>query len=106
LALAGEGRNEISMQGQSFAQAHLFMSWHDTIDGLDRLPCPVNSFLFDELCRTTGYTGLDGRDEKSALRMQVHARLGAIPTVTVHSADQIERPNKAIAEELARAASL
>ena len=106
LTLAGEGRNEISMQRQSFAQAHLFLSWQDTIEGLGRVPCPVNAFLFDDLCRTTGYTGLDGRDEKSALRMQVHARLGAIPTVTVRSADQIERPNKAIAEELARAASL
>ena len=106
LTVAGEGRNEISMQGQSFTQAHLFMSWQETIEGLDRVPCPVNSFLFDELCRTTGYTGLDGRDEKSALRMRVHAQLGAIPTVTVHSAQQIEQPNKALAAELARAASL
>jgi hypothetical protein len=94
------------MRRQSFAQAHLFLSWQDTIEGLGGVPCPVNAYLFDDLCRTTGHTGLDGRDEKSALRMQVHARLGSIPTVTVRSADQTERPNKAIAEESARAASL
>lgn len=106
LVLAGEGRNEINMQRQSFAQAHLFMSTHENVAGLDRLPCPINAFLFDDLCRTTGYTNLDGRDDDSALRMQVHARLGAIPTLTVHSAEEIERPNKAVAEELARAAAL
>jgi hypothetical protein len=33
--VGGEGLNEITMQGQSFAQAHLLKSWHDSIDGLD-----------------------------------------------------------------------
>jgi len=66
----------------------------------------VGQFLYGDVCRTIGYSGLDGKDEKSALRMRVHRDLGAIPTLTIHSAEEITKPNPAVAEELQRAAAL
>lgn len=104
LCIGGEGLNEISMQWQTFAQAHLFKSHQTSIAGLERVPCPVNHFLFGDLCRTIGYSGLSGRDAASASRMDVHAKLGAIPTITIGSAREIERPNAAVEKEFARAA--
>ncbi|MDH7570308.1 MAG: DUF6259 domain-containing protein, partial [Armatimonadota bacterium] len=104
LAVGGEGLNEITFQGLSFAQAHLFLSWHDTVEGLERTGgCPLNYFLFGRLCRTFGYSRLSGKSETEALRMRVHASLGAIPTVTVHSADEIDTPNDAVLPPLERA---
>jgi hypothetical protein len=101
LVVGGEGRNEITFQGQSFAQAHLFKSWQDSVQGLERTgTCALGEFLFGRLCRTMGYSGLDGRDEKQELRMRTHVGLGAIPTVTIQSESDIERPNPAVAKML------
>jgi hypothetical protein len=97
LVVGGEGLNEITMQGQSFAQAHLFKSWQQSIDGLDRTGgCDLNQRLFGRLCRTFGYSGLGGRDENEALRMRMHIDHGAIPTVTLRSAKDIDQPNAAV----------
>jgi len=94
LVVGGEGLNEITMQGQSFAQAHLFKSWHDSIDGLERTGgCNLNQVLFDDLCRTIGYSGLGGKDDNEALRMRLHVEHGAIPTLTIRSAREITNPN-------------
>jgi len=72
LAVGGEGLNEITMQGLSFAQAHLFRSWHATAEGLDRTGgCALNDFLFGRLCRTFGYSRLSGADEDEELRMRI-----------------------------------
>ncbi len=107
LVVGGEGLNEITMQGLSFAQAHLFESWHDTIEGLDRTGgCPLNEFLFGKLCRTIGYSGLSGATEKDRLRMRIHDEHGAIPTLTIRSAEEIRKPNAAVEEVLTRAAGL
>jgi len=104
LVVGGEGLNEITMQGQSFAQAHLFKSWHDSIDGLERTGgCDLNAFLFDGLCRTIGYANLGGRDANQELRMKMHSEHGAIPTVTIRSARDILRPNAAVRQMLDRA---
>lgn len=104
LAVGGEGLNEITMQGQSFAQAHLFKSWHDSIDGLERTGgCDLNAFLFDGLCRTIGYANLGGRDANQQRRMQMHLEHGAIPTVTIRSVREILRPNAAVRQMLDRA---
>jgi hypothetical protein len=101
LVVGGEGLNEITMQGQSFAQAHLFKSWQESIDGLERTGgCDLNTRLFGRLCRTIGYSGLSGRNEKEALRMRMHVEHGAIPTVTIRSANDIEQPNTAVREML------
>jgi hypothetical protein len=97
LVVGGEGLNEITMQGQSFAQAHLFKSWHQSIDGLERTGgCDLNAFLFDGLCRTFGYANLGGRDADQEQRMQMHLEHGAIPTVAIRSAREVLSPNAAV----------
>lgn len=106
LAVGGEGLNEITMQGLSFAQAHLFASWQDNCEGLERVGgCALNELLFGSLCRTIGYSGLGGRDRAQELRMRVHEEHGAIPTVTVRDPDEILHPNRAVQRALERATS-
>jgi hypothetical protein len=101
LAVGGEGLNEITMQGLSFAQAHLFRSWHDNCEGLERTGgCALNDFLFGKLCRTFGYSRLSGETEEEELRMRVHEEHGAIPTVTVRRAEEITSPNSAVEKAL------
>jgi hypothetical protein len=101
LVVGGEGLNEITMQGLSFAQAHLFKSWHSSIEGLERTGgCKLNDFLFGTLCRTFGYSNLSGRDENQALRMKMHLEHGAIPTVTIRSSKDIESPNPSVKQML------
>ncbi len=106
LVVGGEGLNEITMQGLSFAQAHLFKSWHSSIEGLQRTGgCKLNDFLFGKLCRTFGYSNLSGRDEDQSLRMKMHLEHGAIPTVTIRSAKDIESPNPSVKQMLDMAGS-
>jgi len=101
LVVGGEGLNEITAQGLSFAQAHLFNSWHDSVDGLDRAgKCNLNEILFGKLCRTIGYSGLGGSSPNEELRMRVHIEHGAIPTVTISSARDIANPNPAVKKML------
>ena len=106
LVVGGEGRNEVTAQGLSFAQAHLFRSWQENAEGLERAGgCPLGELLFGRLCRTIGYSALSGRDEQQALRLRVHESLGAIPTITVDSAEEIRQPNPAVRRLLERASS-
>jgi hypothetical protein len=106
LVVGGEGLNEITMQGQSFAQAHLFKSWQSSIEGLERAGgCNLNDVLFGKLCRTIGYSGLSGRNEDQALRMKMHLEHGAVPTVTIRSAKDIESPNPSVKQMLDMAGS-
>ena len=101
LAVGGEGLNEVTMQGLSFAQAHLFLSWQANCEGLERTGgCALNEFLFGRLCRTFGYSGLSGRNEAEELRMRLHEEHGAIPTVVVRSAEEIRSPNRAVSRAL------
>jgi hypothetical protein len=104
LAVGGEGRNEITMQGCSFAQAHLFRSFQWSVEGLERTGgTPVCGFLFDDLCRTTGYAHLSGRDAMSELRIETHLTLGAIPTLDGMSAEALRDPTPAVRRVLERA---
>ncbi|MBK7713741.1 MAG: hypothetical protein IPJ37_24575 [Bacteroidales bacterium] len=97
LVVGGEGLNEITMQGQSFAQAHLFKSWQTSTEGLERAGgCDLNSLLFGRLCRTIGYSGLGGNTKDEELRMQIHIEHGAIPTITINSANEVLTPNSAV----------
>ena len=69
------------------------------------MTCPLNEYLFGKWSRSFGYTRLSGRTEEEVLRHKLHADLGAIPTITVRSAEEITNPNpavKAILEEAAR----
>ncbi len=97
LVVGGEGLNEITAQGQSFAQAHLFESWQNSIPGLERAGgCALNEFLLGKLCRTIGYSGLGGKNADEELRMRIHEEHGAIPTITIRSAREITEPNPAV----------
>lgn len=97
LVLGGEGLNEITMQGLSFAQAHLFRSWHDTINGIERTGnCNLNQVLFGDLCKIFGYSNMGGKDENEEKRMQIHLEHGGIPTITIRSVEEIKNPNVAV----------
>lgn len=97
LVVCGEGRNEITSQGQSFGQVHLFKSSQDSIAGLERTGgCDLSEFLFGRICRSFGYSGLGGTDKNEELRMQIHLEHGAVPTITINSANDITNPNPAI----------
>jgi len=101
LVVSGEGLNEITAQGQSFGQVHLFRSWQSSIEGLERAGgCDLNEFLFGKLCRSFGYNGLGGRNKNEELRMQIHLEHNAIPTITIRSADEIINPNPAVKQML------
>jgi hypothetical protein len=101
LAVGGEGRNEITMQDQSFGQVHLFESWQENCPGLERTGgCALNEFVFGKLCKSFGYTSLSGKTPEQELRMKLHVEHGAIPTVTVRSGEDIAKPNKAVREML------
>ncbi|MHB9029871.1 MAG: DUF6259 domain-containing protein [Candidatus Latescibacterota bacterium] len=105
LSVGGEGLNEITSQGLSFGQAHLFNGWLEKVDGLERTGgCNLNEVLFGKLCRTFGYSGLSGRTKNEELRMQIHVDHGAIPTVTVRSAQDILNPNPMVKKMLDMAA--
>ncbi len=106
LVVGGEGRNEVTARGLSFAQAHLFRSWQANAEGLERTGgCALGELLFGRLCRTIGYSALSGRDEKEELRMRVHESLGAVPTITVDGPDEIRRPNAVVRRLLEKAAA-
>ena len=97
LVVGGEGLNEITAQGQSFGQVHLFKSWQTSIEGLESAGgCNLNEVLFGKLCRSFGYSDLGGEDKDKELRMQIHMEHGAIPTITVNSEKDILNPNPAV----------
>ena len=97
LVLGGEGLNEITMQGLSFAQAHLFRSWHDTVEGIERTGnCDLNQVLFGDLCKIIGYSNMGGKDKNEEKRMQIHLEHGGIPTITIDSVEEIKNPNAAV----------
>ncbi len=102
LAVGGEGLNEITMQGLSFAQAHLFKSWqNNNIEGLERTGgCPLNSFMYGRLCKLIGYSYLSGETEFEEIRMKVDESRGVLPTLTFprgkDPVEFIEHPNKMV----------
>ncbi len=107
LVVGGEGLNEITMQELSFAQAHLFKSWQENTEGLERAGgCALNEFLFGQLCRTFGYSGLSGKDDNEALRMRIHEEHEAIPTLTIEKPEELSKPNTAAKQVLDRAKTL
>ena len=67
--------------------------------------CALNEFLFAGLCRSFGYSRLDGATSDSAARMRTHVSLGALPTVTVRSARELAEPNDVVAGMLDLACS-
>ena len=105
LAVGGEGRNETTMLDQALSQVHLFKSHQHSIGGLERAGgCALNEFLFGRWCRSFGYTALSGQTSDEQTRMQVHTSLGAMPTVTVHTASDLAQPNPTVDQMLRQAA--
>lgn len=97
LVVGGEGLNEITAQRQSFSQVHLFRSSQDSIEGIERSGgCNLNQILFGRLVKTFGYSNLSGKTKDAETRMQLHLDHGAIPTVTINSAEEISNPNPAV----------
>ena len=97
LYIGGEGLNEITMQSVSFAQVHL-LSRSDSELQSRTGKCDLNAFLFGKLVKSMGYAELSGRTEDSEIYMQSHVDHGAMPTVTVRSAEEIINPNPAVAK--------
>ena len=105
LCVGGEGRNEITMQDTGLSQVHLFRSSQLSIDGLARTGgAPVNEFLFGQWSRSFGYSALSGKTEDQHMRMRTHISLGALPTITIDSADEVAHPNAAVDEMIRLAA--
>jgi hypothetical protein len=106
LVVGGEGLNETTFAGVSFGQVHLFKSAHSNIDGLERTGgCELNNYLFGKITRTFGYSRLSGQSEEEQLRMRIHDDHGAIPTITIRSAEEISNPNPTMKRVLEKAAS-
>ena len=101
LAVGGEGLNEITMQGLTFAQAHLLT---EDPEQLKRpYACDLNQFLWGKLCRIIGYTHCGGQSETDRLVRAVYDAQGAIPTLTVGSAEEITSPTPEVEEVLRKA---
>jgi hypothetical protein len=106
LPIGGEGLNEITAQGLSFAQMHLYNSPHKSVPGLERTggDCAVNDFILGGLCRTTGYNTLTRDTEDEWMRMRVHDDHNSIPSITsVNTAEEILNPNALVQNVLDRA---
>ena len=63
----------------------------------------ILSILFILLCRTMGYSGLGGDTPESVRRLEVHERLGALPSLEVRKPDDVLKPNPAVRRVLDRA---
>ena len=107
LPIGGEGLNEITAQGLSFAQMHLYRSGHISCEGLERAggDCAINHFLFGDLCMTVGYHGLAGRNEDEILRSRIYDDHNTIPTIITNNPEEILHPNKTLASIFERANS-
>lgn len=105
IVMAGEGLNEMTAQYQAFAHVHLFwspFSNHERLHEID--PTPLGAFLYGELCATMGYNGLNDATEGVKLRIDMHRRLGALPTLTrIDDPDAIRSPGPATRSVLAAA---
>ncbi|MGI6248939.1 MAG: DUF6259 domain-containing protein [Acutalibacteraceae bacterium] len=94
LAVGGEGLNEITMQHQSFGQAHLFRNC-GIFPGLERCgKVALNTFLFGRLARIFAYTGISGDNEESWVCQRLYEEHGAIPTLLGINAAELENPNR------------
>jgi hypothetical protein len=92
------------MQKLSFAQVHLF-DFNLNGEPLARTgKCDLNRFLFGRLCVPFGYSGLSGKDKNEEIRSEVHLEHGAVPTIIVGNADDIEHPTPEVARMLKLAA--
>jgi len=81
LVLAGEGLNEISLQRECFAQAHIHDGWGELRPHHVPAAHPICSFLWQGHTRLVGYYHLGPRDKDAEIGIEVYRRMGAIPTL-------------------------
>ena len=95
LPIGGEGLNEITAQGLTFAQMHLYRHGHHSTPDLARCggDCALNDFILGDLCKTIGYSGLAGRSEDEYTRLKVYDDHNTIPTIITNNPDEILNPN-------------
>ena len=95
LPIGGEGLNEITAQGLSFAQMHIYMNVHNSSPELERCggDCAINNFILGELCMTVGYAGLSGASEAEYTRLRVYDDHNTIPTIITNDPNAILNPN-------------
>ena len=91
--VGGEGLNELTMQHETFAQAHLFGNC-GIFPGIERCgKVDLNRYLFGRLARIIAYSGIDGSNEDSWTVERLYEEHGAIPTILIHETEKIENPD-------------
>jgi hypothetical protein len=104
MAIGGEGLNEMSMQHLAFAQAHLFKSWHANHPHLTDLePVPLGALLYGDVCLTMGYIDLAGETPAGELRLELHEKLGALPSLRLRDGNHVKNLSPAARRVLDRA---
>ncbi|MCL2157895.1 MAG: DUF6259 domain-containing protein [Oscillospiraceae bacterium] len=95
LPICGEGLNEITAKGLSFAQMHIYQNAHNSGPSLERCggECAINDFVLGELCKTIGYAGLSGKNQDEYTRQKVYDDHNTIPTIITNNPADIENPN-------------
>ncbi len=106
LVLAGEGLNEISFQRQAFAQAHIHDGWGRLNAGHVDRACGLNAFLWGDHCRLIGYYHLTPGGEDFDLGIEIYERMGALPTIVTHRAEDLLDPSPSVRRILDRARGL
>jgi hypothetical protein len=81
IVLAGEGLNEISVQRQCFAQAHIHDGWGELKPQHVSAAHPVCAFLWQGQARLVGYYHLGPKDKDGEIGVEVYRRMGAIPSL-------------------------
>ena len=105
LPMGGEGLNEITAQGLSFSQMHLYRNTHHSTPDLPRCggDCALNDFILGDLCKTIGYAGLSGRNEDEYTRLKIYDDHNTIPTIITNNPGDITEPNPFIKSVFERA---
>jgi len=95
LPICGEGLNENTARGLSFAQMHIYRNTHQSSPDLNRCggDCAVNDFILGDLCKTIGYAGLSGHNDVDFMRLKIYDDHNTIPTIITNNPDDIAKPN-------------
>ena len=95
LPVCGEGLNEMTARGLSFAQMHIFRNTHNSSPELGRCggDCAINDFILGELCKTIGYAGLSGKNQDEYTRLRVYDDHNTIPTIITNNPEELLNPN-------------
>ena len=105
--IGGEGLNECTARGLSFAQMHVYEFMPSSSPALARCggDCAIGDFILGGLCRTIGYSALSGKNEGEYTMLQVYDDHNTIPTIITNDPDELTNPNKFIKNIYERANS-